>query len=394
MTDTPPGGPLHGVRVIELGGIGPVPFAGMMLADMGADVVRIDRPGGKDLSADLPPQFHLMNRGKRSVSIDLSDDRGRASAMDLIAAADVLLEGFRPGVAERLGLGPQDALDRTPTLVFGRQTGWGQDGPLATSAGHDITYIARSGALHAIGRAGDPPVVPLNLVGDFAGGGMLLVVGVLAALQERASSGRGQVVDSAMTDGAALMMTMFHGMLAAGQWQDQPGVNLIDGGAPFYDTYRTADDKFVAVGCLEERFYQTFCRVTGLDDLPDRADTGNWPVIRDRIERAIRGRTQAQWEQAFVGTDGCVAPVRSLTEAMDDEQLSAREVFVTVDGIRQPAPAPRFSRTRSRISGPPPVPGAHTSAVFEQWLASPASAEPADADAAPSKNSEREARRP
>ena len=314
--------------------------------------------------------------------------------MDLVAAADVLLEGFRPGVAERLGLGPQEALDRTPALVYGRQTGWGQDGPLAASAGHDITYIARSGALHAIGRPGDPPVVPLNLVGDFAGGGMLLVVGVLAALQERAASGRGQVVDSAMTDGAALMLTMFHGMMAAGQWRDQPGVNLIDGGAPFYDTYRTADDKFIAVGCLEERFYQTFCRVTGLDDLPDRADTGNWPAIRDRIERAVRTRTQAQWEEAFAGTDGCVAPVHSLTAAMDDEQLSAREVFVTVDGIRQPAPAPRFSRTRSRISGPPPAPGAHTAAVFEHWLASPAPAERAGTNIAASTISEREARRP
>lgn len=395
MSLTPPGGPLHGLRVIELGGIGPVPFAGMMLADMGADVVRIDRPGGMDLSAGLPARYHLMNRGKRSASLDLSTDEGRARAAALAAAADILLEGFRPGVAERLGLGPEALLESNPRLIFGRQTGWGQDGPLATSAGHDITYIARSGALHAIGRDGERPAVPLNLIGDFAGGGMLLVVGVLAALQERASSGRGQVVDSAMTEGAALMLTMFHGMLAAGQWHDRPGVNLIDGGAPFYDTYRTADDRFIAVGCLEDRFYQTFCSIAGLQDLPDRADEGNWPQLRERFEQAIGSRTRAEWERLFAGTDGCVAPVRSLSEAADDDQLGARNAFVTIDGVRQPAPAPRFSRTPARVSGPPPRPGADTTAVFEQWLGPIGPDAPVDPPPVPpTPNAESETNRP
>jgi alpha-methylacyl-CoA racemase len=363
-------GPLVGVRVLELGGMGPVPFAGMVLADFGADVVRVERrAAATDPAAVAAAPHHLMNRGRRSIGLDLSDAADVALAGRLADRADVLLEGFRPGVAERLGLGPDTLCDSNPRLVYGRQTGWGQHGPLARRAGHDIAYIARTGALHAIGPA-DEPVVPLNLVGDFAGGAMVLVAGVLAALVERSLSGRGQVIDSAMTDGTSLLLTMFHGLLADQEWTDVRAANIVDGGEPWYTVYRTSDDRHMAVGALEDKFFAELCDKLGVTVVPDRATltAEAKQQLRERFAAVFATRTQAVWEAVFDGADACVAPVRSLLEAPQDQHLAARETFVTVAGVRQPAPAPRFGRTPAAIAGPPPLPGADGADVLADWL--------------------------
>lgn len=353
-------GPLTGVRVIELGGIGPSPFCAMVLADMGADVVRVDRP--QPAGALVPAPYDVLLRGRRSVVLDLRMPDGVRAALDLAERADVLIEGFRPGVTERLGLGPEDCWARNPKLVYGRMTGWGQDGPLARSAGHDISYLAITGALHAIGPAGGPPSVPMNIVGDFGGGGMYLATGVLAALLEAGRSGRGQVVDAAIVDGVASLTAMTYGMLAAGAWRDERGVNLLDGGVPWYDVYATSDGEWMAVGALEPRFFAEFTRLLGLEGV-SRDD----PALRRQIAAAFAARTRAEWTSIFEGTDACVAPVLGLTEAPEHPHLTARGTFVDVDGIRQPAPAPRFSRTPSSVRTPPAPPGTHTRQALTDW---------------------------
>ncbi|GLX02862.1 CaiB/BaiF CoA-transferase family protein [Microtetraspora sp. NBRC 16547] len=361
------GGPLSGIRVLELAGIGPAPFAGMTLADLGAEVVRVDRPGG---SGFFPGAEHLdlLNRGKKSVLLDLKQPQAVATVLDLAAQADVLIEGYRPGVAERLGLGPDDCQARNPRLVYGRMTGWGQDGPLARTAGHDIGYIALTGALHAIGEAGGPPRIPLNLVGDFGGGGNYLVIGVLAALREAERTGRGQVVDAAIVDGTAHLLAGTHMMLATGTWVDERGANLLDGGAPFYAVYETADGRHMAVGALEPKFYLELLKGLGLDDDPARQhDRALWPALRARIAAAFAARTQAEWSEIFAGSDACVAPVMSLREAAHHPHIKARGSIVEHDGLLQPAPAPRFSRTPTALGTPPPVPGRHTLEVLDDW---------------------------
>jgi alpha-methylacyl-CoA racemase len=363
----PDDGPLHGLRVVELAGIGPGPFAAMLLADLGADVVRVDRAGpGSPLAVD--PRFDLLNRGKRSIAVDLKQDRGRELVLALAGKAGAVVEGFRPGVAERLGIGPAAALARNPKLVYGRMTGWGQDGPLAGSAGHDITYLAVTGALHVIGRAGGPPQVPANLLGDFAGGSLYLVVGLLAALREAERTGRGQVVDAAVTDGAAHLTTLLYGLSAAGRWRDERGVNVLDTGAPFYDVYPAADGRHLAVGALEPQFYAEFIRLLAPgDDLPAQHDRANWPRLRARIAAAFATRTQREWAQVFEGTEACVAPVLSLAEAANHPHLAARGTFERPGGVVQPAAAPRFSATPAGAVGPPALPGAHTREVLADW---------------------------
>jgi alpha-methylacyl-CoA racemase len=357
-------GPLDGVRVIEIASLAPAPFGCMILSDLGADVLRVDRADscGPDAVARADP----LSRGRRSIGIDLKNAEGIGLLLRLAESADVLVEGFRPGVAERLGFGPRECAARNPRLVFARMTGWGQDGPLAATAGHDIDYIAVSGALHPIGRAGERPVPPLNLVGDFGGGGMLLALGVLAALVERERSGLGQVVDAAMVDGSALLTSFLYGLRAAGAWQDSRGVNLLDGGAPFYDTYETADGGYVAVGALEPKFYAELLAGLGLADadLPGQHDRAGWPVLRERFAAAFAQRTRDEWARAFGGTDGCVAPVLSMAEAPGHPYNTARGVFTDVGGLVQPAPAPRFGRSAAGSPTPPPRPGADTDDVL------------------------------
>jgi alpha-methylacyl-CoA racemase len=355
-------GPLGGVRVVELAGIGPAPFAAMLLAELGAEVIRVERPGGG--LAFGPPETELLNRGRRTAVLDLKNPKALQTVRRLVERADILIEGYRPGVAERLGLGPEDCHEVNPRLVYGRMTGWGQDGPLAQSAGHDIAYLAVSGALHAIGRAGGPPQVPANLLGDFAGGALYLVVGVLAALHEAQRSGTGQVVDAAIVDGSAHLTTMLAGALAAGSWKTERGTNLLDTGAPFYDVYETSDGEYMAVGALEPRFYDEFVRLLGIT-APGRDDPRAWPELRKVIAEAFATRTQAQWTEIFDGTDACVAPVLPL--GADHPHLEARGTFVEHHGIRQPAPAPRFSRTPTGLGEPPAEPGRHTRAVLTDW---------------------------
>ncbi|WP_213453785.1 CaiB/BaiF CoA transferase family protein [Rhizomonospora bruguierae] len=360
-------GVLAGLSVVELAGIGPAPFAGMLLADLGADVLRVDRAG----PAGIGPSGRedLLGRGKRSAALDLKDPRATAAVRALAARADVLIEGFRPGVAERLGVGPADLHAVNPALVYGRMTGWGQAGPLAHTAGHDLTYLALSGVLHAIGPAGDPPPPPLNLLGDYGGGGLLLFGGVLAALWRSARTGAGAVVDAAVLDGAALLATQVHGLLHAGLWRDERGANLLDGGAPWYRTYRTADGGYLAVGPLEPRFYAEFATRLGLpDDAPDQYDTANWPRLAELIGERVATRTRDEWVAAFEGGDACVAPVLSLTEAPRHPHNAARGVFVAPDGVTQPAPAPRFDGAPPRVPAlPPPMPGEHTRAALTEW---------------------------
>jgi alpha-methylacyl-CoA racemase len=360
-------GPLAGLRVIEIAGIGPAPFAAMLLADLGADVIRIDRPGSGWLRVD--PRDDLLNRGKRSVAVDLKHPLGAGVVRHLGARADALIEGFRPGVAERLGIGPQDLQAVNPCLVYGRMTGWGQQGPLASTAGHDITYLAVSGVLHAIGPGGGPPVPPLNLLGDYGGGGMLLAVGVLAAVWQAARGGAGQVVDAAIVDGAALLATQVFGLLHSGAWQDRRGANMLDGAAPNYGVYRTADGRYLAVGPLEPKFYAEFVeRIGGLGpDAPDPYDVPEWPRLRGLIAERLAGRTQEEWLRLFDGSDGCVAPVLPLTEAPGHPHLAARGTFIEVQGVRQPAPAPRFSATPAGEPTPPAGPGQHTREVLAEF---------------------------
>ncbi len=360
-------GPLAGLRVVELAGIGPAPFAGMLLADLGADVVRIDRPGGPSLAV-VPPERDLLGRGKRSVALDLKDSDDVRRVLDLVARADLLVEGMRPGVAERLGVGPDAALARNPRLVYGRMTGWGQDGPDAGAAGHDITYVAVTGVLGASAPPSDPPMPPLNLLGDFAGA-TYLVVGLLAALHESRTSGVGQVVDAAMVDSTAHLSTMFHGLLAAGAWQDRPGSNLLDGGAPFYGTYRTSDGGWMAVGALEPAFYDALLTRLGIDATDgDRRDPSTWVALRRRIAETFATRTRAEWTAVFAGSDACVAPVLGLGEATRHPHLAARGTYVEHAGVMQPGPAPRFSRTAATLDRPPPAAGQHTDEVLAEWL--------------------------
>ena len=358
-------GPLEGVRVVEFAGLGPGPFCGMLLADLGADVVRIDRrgtPGG--LLGSLGATT-LLDRGKRSIALDLKDPDDLQVVRALAERSDVLLEGFRPGVMERLGLGPDDLLALNPALVYGRMTGWGQTGPLSHTAGHDIGYIALTGALGASGRPDERPAPPLNLLGDFGGGGTFLALGALAALLHARSTGQGQVVDAAIVDGTAVLTTMIHGMIDAGVWRDRRGVNLLDTGAPFYDVYRCADGQFLAVGALEEQFYAALLAGLGLagdGTLPDRADPRQWPALRERFTEVFATRTRDEWWSVFAGTDACVAPVWSLLEATGDDHNTGRGVFVEVDGRLQPDVAPRFSATPGAV-GRVPAPGEHSDEI-------------------------------
>jgi alpha-methylacyl-CoA racemase len=355
-------GPLDGVRVIEIASLAPAPFGCMILSDLGADVLRVER--AETCGRPAPPD--PLARGRRSIGINLKAAEGVELLLRLVAGADVLVEGFRPGVAERLGFGPEVCAGRNPRLVYGRMTGWGQDGPLAPTAGHDIDYIAIAGALFPIGRAGERPVPPLNLVADFGGGGMLLALGILAALIERERSGLGQVVDAAMVDGSALLTAFLYGLRAAGAWRDERGVNLLDGGAPFYDTYETADGGAVAVGALEAKFYAELLAGLGLagEDLPGQHDRAGWPVLRARFAEVFATRTRDEWAAVFAGSDGCVAPVLSPAEAHRHPHNAARGTFAEVGGVVQPAPAPRFGRTPAGQPDAPPVPGADTDTVL------------------------------
>lgn len=360
-------GPLAGRRVIELAGIGPAPFACMALADMGADVIRVDRPSGQELDA-APPAGDLLNRGKRSVVLDLKHPAGLDAVLTLAAGADVLVEAFRPGVAERLGVGPDEVRARNPRLVYGRMTGWGQDGPLATTAGHDIDYIAVTGALHAIGPAGGPPQIPLSLVGDYAGGSAYLVIGVLAALLEAERTGRGQVVDAAIVDGVSHLLTSVHAMLGAGRWTDQRGTNMLDGGSPCYAVYQTADGRHMAVGALEARFFAELLRRLKISpddfDPADQHNRDRWPWLRAKLSAVFATRTQAEWTEVFAGTDACVAPVASLREAAAHPQIAARGSIVDSGGVLQAGAAPRFSGHPAAKPGAPPGPGQHTREVL------------------------------
>jgi alpha-methylacyl-CoA racemase len=357
-------GPLRGIRVIEIASLAPAPFGCMILSDLGADVLRVDRADRCGPGAMTPTD--PLGRGRRSIGLNLKDPEGTALLLRLAERADVLVEGFRPGVAERLGFGPGVCLRRNPRLVFARMTGWGQDGPLAQTAGHDIDYIAVSGVLHGIGRAGQRPVPPLNLVGDFGGGGMLLVVGVLAALLERERSGLGQVVDAAMVDGSALLNSFLYGLLPGGAWREERGTNLLDGGAPFYDTYETADGGYVAVGALEPKFYAELLAGLGLAGagLPGQYDRAGWPVLRQRFAEVFAQRTRDEWAEVFGGSDACVAPVLTPGEAPHHPHCAARGTFTGGAGPVQPAPAPRFGRTAPAVPQPPPRPGADTGAVL------------------------------
>jgi alpha-methylacyl-CoA racemase len=357
-------GPLSGVRVIELASLAPAPFGCMVLADLGADVLRVERPAS--CAPGAPAPVDPLTRGRRSIGLNLKDPAGVGLLLQLVSAADVLVEGFRPGVAERLGFGPAVCAERNAGLIFARMTGWGQDGPLAPTAGHDIDYIAVSGALHPIGRAGERPVPPLNLVGDFGGGGMLLAIGILAALVERQRSGLGQVVDAAMVDGSALLTSFIYGLRARGGWRDERGVNLLDGGAPFYDTYLTADDRYVAVGALEPQFYAALLAGLGLAgaDLPAQLDVAGWPVLRQRFAEIFATRTRDEWAAVFAGTDACVAPVLSPAEAAGHQHNRARAVFADIGGVVQPSPAPRFGRSTTGTPAPPARPGSDTDSVL------------------------------
>jgi alpha-methylacyl-CoA racemase len=359
------GGPLQGFKVIEMAGIGPGPFTAMMLADMGAEVLRVDRPNARVLN----PDKDVLNRGRRSIAVDLKHPDGVQTVLRLVEQADALLEGFRPGVMERLGLGPDECLARNPKLVYGRMTGWGQDGPLAHAAGHDINYIAIAGVLNNFKREGERPVPPNNLVGDFGGGGLLLAFGLVCALLEASRSGQGQVVDAAMVDGAAVLSTMIHAFVAMGIWQDNPGHNMLDTGAPFYEVYETADGRYLAVGAIEQQFYSELLERTGLkdEDLPFQMDRDQWPSMKERFAALFKSKTRDEWQSILEGTDACAVPVLSMTEAPAHPHNVARQTFVERDGVTQPAPAPRFSRTNAEIAASPPAPGQHTSDALTDW---------------------------
>lgn len=355
-------GPLHGIRVVEFAGIGPGPFAAMLLSDMGAEIIRIDRKGGR-----TPHKTEVTYRGRQAVALDMKKPQAVEAALKLVDRADALIEGFRPGVMERLGVGPDVCLARNPRLVYGRMTGWGQTGPLADAAGHDINYIALTGALHAIGNRGGKPVPPLNLAGDFGGGALYLAFGVVCGLLEAKSSGKGQVIDAAMTDGAASLMTMFYGMTAMGLWKDERGANMLDSGAHFYDTYETKDGKYVAIGSIEPQFYRELLEKTGIADAAFAAqmDRNAWPALKEKLIAVIRTKTRDEWDRIMLGSDVCYAPVLSLAEASKHPHNVARKTFIEVDGVTQPAPAPRFSRTAPEVQGPPQ--SANNEAALAKW---------------------------
>ena len=360
-------GPLAGIKVLEFEAIGPAPFAGMLLADMGADVLVLERPAGTDLGLKRERRHDVMMRGKRSVTLDLKKEASREVALSLVERADVLIEGLRPGVMERLGLGPEAALRRNPRLVYGRMTGWGQDGPLAPRAGHDINYIALAGVLHAFGRKGEAPVPPLNLIGDFGGGGMLLGFGVACALLEAKRSGKGQVVDAAMIDGTALLAAMFSGFLAAGSWSETRGDNILDTGAPWYDVYETKDGKYVSIGAIEGRFYEELLERLQLKDLPDQYDRARWPEMREIFSGVFRTKTRDEWCKAFEGSDACFAPVLSWSEARGHAQSISRNSYFSLGNVPQPSPAPRFSRTPGEVRREPPQRGEGGLQALQDW---------------------------
>ncbi len=358
-------GPLTGLRILEIDAIGPCPFAGMMLADLGAEVIRVGRPQPSHLQA----AFDLMSRNKKSIIVDLKSDEGANTLLKVVKTADALIEGFRPGVMERLGVGPEECLAANPRLVFGRMTGWGQTGPLSKAAGHDLNYVALSGALHAIGRRGERPTVPLNLVGDFGGGGLLLAYGVLAALLEAQKSGKGQVVDAAMVDGVSALMVSVYAAMQQGFWSDRRGENLLDSGAPFYDVYETSDGKYISIGALEPQFYQEMVTRLGLENVPApmehlRSDT--WPDLRTKLEALFRERTRDEWTELLEGTDVCFAPVLSAAEAFEHPHHVARNSYVEVSGVTQGVPAPRFSRTVPETPRPARERGADTDDILRE----------------------------
>jgi alpha-methylacyl-CoA racemase len=359
-------GPLAGIRVLEFESIGPAPFAGMLLADMGADVLVIDRPANTDLGLKRERWYDVMMRGKRSVTLDLKKKESAEAALQLLTRADCLIEGMRPGVMERLGLGPQRVLERNPKLVYGRMTGWGQDGPLAPRAGHDINYIALAGVLHAFGRKGEAPVPPLNLVGDFGGGGMLLGFGVACALLEAARSGRGQVVDAAMVEGASLLGAMFAGFLKAGSWSEARGENILDTGAPWYNVYETKDGKHISIGSIETRFYEELLQKLGVPDLGQH-DRKRWPEMRELFAKIFKTKSRDEWCRIFEGSDACFAPVLSWSEARRDAHNVARRSFTEVASVEQPSPAPRFSRTPGAVRRAPPERGEGGRRALQDW---------------------------
>lgn len=362
-------GVLDGVRIVEMAGIGPAPFCGMLLADMGADVLRVDRLAASDLGVETPTHLDLLNRSKRSVAVDLKSAAGLATVKQLIAGADVLIEGFRPGVMEKLGLGPAVCLQVNPRLVFGRMTGWGQTGPLSQTAGHDINYIAITGVLDAIGRRGQPPSIPLNLVGDFAGGSLYLAMGVLAAVIQARSSGHGQVVDAAIVDGVTNLLTMQRAFDQMKVWPTERGRGFLSGGAPFYDVYETQDGRYISIGSVEPKFYRELLSLIGLADevLPKQDDQRGWDTLRERFAAVFKTRTRAQWCEVFEGSDACFAPVLDMDEAVTHPHNVARELFTEVQGVLNPQPAPRFSRTPSQISRPPSKTGADADEALADW---------------------------
>jgi alpha-methylacyl-CoA racemase len=362
-------GPLHGIRIVELAGIGPTQFCGMLLADMGAQIIRVRRPAAADPGVDVPDRFNLMNRGRPTIDVDLKSGAGREFVLRLCEKADALFEGFRPGVMERLGLGPGECMARNERLVYGRMTGWGQQGPLAQRAGHDTNYIALAGALHGIGAADRPPPLPLNLIGDFGGGALYLAMGLLAALLEAGRSGKGQVVDAAMVDGTASLLTLFYGLVAGGLWTERRESNLLDGGAPFARCYETRDGKYVAVCALETTFFAALLDALGIADIDpaDQYQAQQWPAHRDILASAFRRRTRDEWGELLRDVDACATPVLTLGEAAQHEHARARNAYVDIDGIRQPGPAPRFSRTAAEARCAPSEPREAALATLRQW---------------------------
>ncbi len=358
-----PKGPLAGLRVVEFAGLGPGPFAAMLLSDMGADVLRIDRP-----AAGVRPAFDVISRGRRAMELDLQTPTGSAAAMAVLARSHILIEGFRPGVMERLGLGPAEVLAANPGLIYGRMTGWGQTGPLAKAAGHDINYIALGGALAAFGPPGSAPLPPMNLVGDYGGGSLYLVMGILAALHESKASGMGQVVDAAVMDGTASLMALYTGRIARGDWSAQRGTNMLDGAAHYYRNYETSDGGFMAVGAIEPKFFAILCGVLGVDtaEVP-QADRARWPEFGERFAAIFKRRTRDEWTQAFGSSDACVAPVMSFQEAHLHPHMAERGIYCEVEGVRQPAAAPRFSRSGEGVQGPPPATLTSTDEALAQW---------------------------
>jgi len=358
-------GPLHGTRIIEISGIGPAPFAAMVLADMGADVIRVQRPGGGTFATG---PADLINRGKRCICVDLKKPEGAGVVLRLIEAADGLVEGFRPGVTEKLGIGPDACLDRNQRLVYGRMTGWGQEGPLAQEAGHDINYISLTGALHAMGRQGEKPAIPLNLIGDFGGGGLLMAFGIVCALLEARGSGRGQVVDAAMVDGASMLLASIYGAQQSGAWSEERGTNILDGGAPFYEVYETADGKWVSIGSIEPQFFASLVERLGLEgiDLTGQMDKSQWPALAQRLTETFKTRTRDEWCAVFEDSDACFAPVLAMSEAHEHPHNAARGAFTVTNGVRQPRPAPRFSRTQAELGIGPAKVGEHTDEVLAE----------------------------